>query len=169
MTLEEHYQKSINTPSDIQSHVEILAHYAALVPKEQLIVELGFRTGVSTWGLLYGANGKVVSYDVNACYVADHILAEPDFTLRLKDSRIPHNDDQNVGLLFIDTLHTYLQVKDEIGVWNKRLASKAYVAFHDTELPEVREAINYFKMIRDLEQVYHSDKDHGFTVLQLAK
>lgn len=170
MTLDEHYQLACTQPSDIRSHVETLAYYAALVPATQNIIELGFRTGVSTWGLLKGSNGaKVISYDISkTCIAVDHLAACPDnFQLRVRDSRLPL--DTNVGLLFLDTLHTYMQLKDELGVWNKRLAPKAYVAFHDTELPEVKMGIDYFRQIAVVTQVHESFDDHGLIVLQLAK
>lgn len=164
------YDKALAQPTDIQCHLPTLLQLANLVLPSQRIVELGFRYGTSTWALLKGSDSNapvpVISYDTAPVYIDKHKELAPNFLLRVRDSRLPHPDDKNVGLLFVDTLHTYIQVKDELTAWMDRLAPNAHIALHDTNIPEVMRAVNYFLKLCDCELVSTSQECNGMVVLK---
>ncbi len=167
--IQDNFDAAMHTESDIQLHLATLANYAELVPETQMIVELGFRYGTSTWAFLASCkeNQKVVSYDVVKCNDKTHKEAAPNnFLLRNQDSRFPHKEDWNVGLLFVDTVHTYMQVKDEVTAWIPFLAPNAFVIFHDTEVDGVRRAVDYFMKIWPSEIKHQSEACHGLTIIQ---
>lgn len=163
------FQTAIHGGSDIAEHLATLANYAELVPEDQTIVELGFRYGTSTWAFLASCKPiqKVASYDTGKCFIDTHKNAAPDnFLYRIRDSRLPYMDDKNVGMLFVDTVHTFIQVKDEVTAWMPFLAPNAFVAFHDTEVPGVRKAIDYFMKIWPSVIKHKVESCHGLTIIQ---
>lgn len=134
--LEEIFIKKHITPSDINEHLPVLRKYSE---ECDVIVELGVRTIVSTWAFLLGTPKKLISVDIkhpNEYNSKDLPLVEEiskeigvDFNFILSDSRtveIPECD-----LLFIDTLHTYNQIKKELEIHSSKV--KKYMIFHDTE------------------------------------
>lgn len=116
--------------SDIYEHVPTLRKYAE---KCEHITEFGVRWVVSTWALIAGAPKKMVSYDIEK-YLdverAKRVAIENgvDFTFVLGSTL--EVDIEETDLLFIDTLHTYAQLKGEL----ERHANKArkYIIMHDT-------------------------------------
>lgn len=132
--VEQKYEELSRAPSDINEHMVVLRYYAY---RSQHVTELGVRRGVSTWAFLSGGARTVVSVDVNRpeeyggslqqMYDAAHqakvsfrfILAN-DLSIELEPT----------DLLFIDTLHTYTQLSQEL----KLHAAKArkYIIMHDT-------------------------------------
>jgi hypothetical protein len=134
-TLEEIYEKNASTPSDINEHLPTLKKYAQ---ECETIVEMGVRTIVSTWAFLSGNPKKLISvdykypidYNSNDLPIVENIAKEKniDFSFVLGDTRnltIPECD-----LLFIDTLHTYSQIKIELNLHSPKV--KKYIIFHDT-------------------------------------
>ena len=49
--------------------------------------------------------------------------------------------DQNIGLLFIDALHDYDNVKADFEKWSKHVLDGGYVLFHDSVQPGVNELL----------------------------
>jgi hypothetical protein len=48
-----------------------------------------------------------------------------------------------LDVLFIDTIHTYDQVRDELAVWGDRVVEGGVILFHDTDsYPPIRRAIS---------------------------
>jgi hypothetical protein len=130
------YERKKMTSSDINEHLPTLKKYA----KEcETIVEMGVRTIVSTWAFLSGNPKKLISVDYknpSEYNSTDLPLVETsskergiDFSFILSDSRTV--DIPECDLLFIDTLHTYPQIKVELEVHSKKV--KKYIVFHDTE------------------------------------
>jgi predicted O-methyltransferase YrrM len=122
------YQEHLNRHSDIQEHLGLLR---GLAMQCDTVVELGFRTGVSTSAFL-AADAQVTSYDLDPrCKVHVQRLAKlyPDkFTFRLGDSRqieIPECD-----LLFIDTDHT--EQTTWLELYNHADNVKMWIVLHDT-------------------------------------
>ena len=121
--------------SDINEHLPTLRDLA----KEcEHVTEMGVRDVVSTWAFLLGlANNskkkKVLrSYDIHKSVNIDLALNEAksnkiDMTFTEVD--VLKTEIEGTDLLFIDTLHTYTQLKNEL----KLHASKAkkYIVFHD--------------------------------------
>lgn len=135
MKLESIYNQKVNTASDINEHLPTLKKYAE---KCDVIVELGVRSIVSTWAFISGLPKRLISvdhvhpsqYNSNDLQTVEEISKEVgvDFSFILSDSRtveLPECD-----LLFIDTLHTYDQIKSELSVHGSKV--KKYIIFHDT-------------------------------------
>ena len=119
--------------SDISSHIPFLQYLAS---KCNHIVEFGVRDGGSTSAFMCGlpSSGKLMSYDLN----------EPPFISELDISTVPcdwkfniaNTTDENfeieeTDLLFIDTLHTYEQVRDELALHAHK--ARKQIVFHDTQ------------------------------------
>lgn len=114
---------------------------AVQVLKPRIIVELGNRAGLSTAGILSGlSDEKQIFYSVditkNLRYVSDRAKSDDRFKWVIGDcldlsifstSEIP----KNINFLFLDTIHTYEQVKNEFYVWEPLLADKCLVAIDD--------------------------------------
>ncbi len=165
MSIEETYEVLKHTPSDINEHLETLKKYAS---ECDTIVELGVRYCVSTWALLVGKPKKMVSIDIKHPNDFGGNLQEVylaamdeniDFQFVLGDSlkvEIPECD-----LLFIDTVHTYEQLSQEL----KKHGSKVrkYIILHDTILPEMQKAANEFEGWSTKEQFTNNN---GLTILE---
>lgn len=95
----------------------------------RLAVEFGVKRGASSSALLLGAE-HVISYDIAETREARELerVAGPRWEYRIGDSR--KAPPVACDLLFIDSLHTYEQMKAEL----ERHAShvQRYLAFHDT-------------------------------------
>ena len=74
---------------------------------------------------------------------------------------------EETDLLFLDTEHTYQQVKGELNLHHSKV--RKYIAFHDTDEPfvgEVLPAIVEFTIEHpEWRFVYHNKDCHGFTVI----
>ena len=123
------YQEHLNRHSDIREHLGLL-HGLASSDCVESVVELGFRTGVSTSAFL-AAGVKVHSVDINQCKSHVQHLAKvyPDtFVFKVGDSRkveIPECD-----LLFIDTDHTYATTFAELCLHEMHV--DLWIVLHDT-------------------------------------
>ncbi len=135
MTLEEIYQQKCGEASDISEHLPTLRDYAS---KCKHVTEFGVRGIVSTWALMMGlpSGSDLISYDIThpgsdavyiaACRANDNNI---DFQFILGDTRkitIAPTD-----LLFIDTFHTYNQLKTELELHGEK--ARKFIILHDTE------------------------------------
>lgn len=123
------YQANLDKHSDIREHLGLLH---GLARNCEQVVELGFRTGVSTSAFL-AAGCKVRSYDIDPkCrpHVKRLAAEYPDtFEFKVGDSReveIPECD-----LLFIDSDHTYRTTLLELEKHSHK--PSRWIALHDTE------------------------------------
>lgn len=128
--LEVEYQKAKLVKSDINENVHILYDLA----KEcKTVTEMGVRTGVSTRAFL-AADVKLISYDIQL-HQEVTALFEVAKTFLGKDVQYKQADVLSINidetdLLFIDTLHTYSQLKQELKLHGNK--ARKYLAFHDT-------------------------------------
>jgi len=134
INLEEKINQLYNTPSDINEHIPSILKYGQECDH---ITEMGVRWVVSTWVWLACAPKKLISYDL---YNPSHweVDIKPveetaknyglDFEFREKD--ILKIEIDETDLLFIDTWHTYDQLKEELKLHSKNV--KKYICFHDT-------------------------------------
>lgn len=122
------YQKLIETPSDINEHLPVLFEIAKQVDS---IVELGTRDCNSTTAFMAAflfTNKFLYSYDLYKSDVVEKFEKFSNFKFYQKDTLdtvIPV-----VDLLFIDTLHTYFQLINELQTHSKNV--KQYIVLHDT-------------------------------------
>lgn len=174
------YETKVSTQSDINQHLPTLKRYS---DECDIIVELGVRTIVSTWAFLLGNPKKLVSvdykhpteYNSSDLPLVELIAKEKniDYSFILSDSRevnIPECD-----LLFIDTLHTYNQIKEELLVHHQKV--RKFIIFHDTEtfrtIGEINNEIGIWPAIQEFLSEYPEWKIHeifennnGLTVIK---
>jgi hypothetical protein len=123
------YQRAKKAPSDINQNLSILYE---LANECETIVEMGVRTGVSTRAFL-NTDASLISIDIKKNTTVEKLFALADAsgkscqymigdTLKIE---IPETD-----LLFIDTLHTYEQLTQELTLHGNK--AKKYLIFHDT-------------------------------------
>jgi hypothetical protein len=144
-TAQERYQEVAAASSDIQRHLPRLRREA-----HGTVLELGVRGGASTVALLAGLEergGTLWSVDVDPAS-AGVFPNHPQWHFVLADSR-DENALAGAGLpekldaLFIDTIHTYEQVREELAVWGDRVPEGGVILFHDTDsYPPIRRAIS---------------------------
>jgi len=123
-----------NTQSDINEHLGTLKKYTQ---ECNIIVEMGVRSIVSTWAFLAGKPKKLISLDLyNPEYFGGNLQEVIDasndngieFTFVVQDSLT--YDIDFCDLLFIDTWHSFLQLKKELNRHHKNVGK--YIILHDT-------------------------------------
>lgn len=127
-SLDELYHLVSTTPSDICEHCTTLKELAS---RCETVTEFGTRYGVSTIALLAGEPARMTSYDIKrsaSVTMIENAVEKTDFQFVQADTL--QSEIEQTDLLFIDTLHTYEQLKAEL----IRHASKArrYLILHDT-------------------------------------
>jgi hypothetical protein len=132
---QEEYEKFHNTPSDLNEHMPVL-HNLALECNS--IVEFGVGYGKSTRAFMYALTetlGTLNSYDI---ILHDGVEEMFDNANRDGLSALYHSqstlecDIKETDLLFVDSHHTYTQVKGELERHGDKI--KKFIAFHDTQL-----------------------------------
>lgn len=121
------YAQHCATPTAISPH---LPRLRALAEGLGVAVEFGVKRGASSSALLMGAD-RVVSYDIVQTREARELeaVAGERWSYRIEDTRtaaVPAMD-----LLFLDSLHTYEQVRDELAAHGQK--ARRYLVFHDTQ------------------------------------
>lgn len=130
-------------PSDISDHM-LSMFYEAMEIKPRLIVELGTRSGHSTFVLERVAalcGSGLVSVDLNDCSLASKYAGwrfvrsdDISFAQKFPDWCRQQGLTPEIDLLFIDTSHEYDHTQAEIRAWFPFLSPRAKVMFHDTNL-----------------------------------
>jgi cephalosporin hydroxylase len=117
-----------HTP-DINEHLDTLTEYAK---KCDHITEFGFRFGASFCALLLGAPKKLITYDIDIPKAPVEVFRSlnPSTKMVFIESSTLIVDIEETDLLFIDTLHTYEQLKAELDLHGNK--ARKYLAFHDT-------------------------------------
>ena len=144
--IEEKYQQLCETPSDINEHLPTLKKYACLC---YTIIELGVRGMVSTWALLAGYPLQMASVDIvdpkehggDVEEAKKMTKGEGVLWSFLKMSSLEFKF-RRTDLLFIDTIHFYEQLSQELKMHSPRTTK--YIIMHDTNFPEMQRAIQEF-------------------------
>ena len=124
------HQKNVVTVSDINEHLETIRRYAGL---SSHVTEMGVRNVVSTWSLLAGKPTKAVSYDTYRSPSVDEVQAVAEqygIEFEFVQKNVLDVEIEPTDLLFIDTEHTYEQLKSELGKHGEK--SRKYIILHDT-------------------------------------
>lgn len=191
--IEAAYAEACRTVGDIHEHMPVLRYFAervvhndpALIADDAHVVELGVRSVVSTWAFLAARPKRLVSVDiedahpecVRACREVCKAADQPwEFVLANSLTLQPIE----CGLLFIDTLHTYAQLREEL-LRHGPFASQ-FIALHDTEKygevgdfdtrPGLKAAVNEFlehPSGQPFEIALHLPNCCGLTVLRRAR
>jgi Methyltransferase domain len=139
----ESYERYLAQETDIRDHLPRLFEEA-----RGTVLELGVRGGVSTSALLAGVEqrgGEVWSVDVDPSCSTTYVT-HPLWHFVCSDSRDPAplaaaGLPSTIDVLFVDTLHEYEHVRDELAVWGPRVSRDGIMLMHDTDtFPEVRHA-----------------------------
>ncbi|UCG08946.1 MAG: glycosyltransferase [Desulfobacterales bacterium] len=156
--LEQIYTQKCKTPSDINTHLPILRKYA-----EQCnhITEFGVRGVVSTWALLAAKPQTLNSYDVKYhpnIEKAKEIAAQNNIDFTFKTKNVLHLEIKGTDLLFIDTYHTYDQLKKELCLHGNK--ARKYLIMHDTTIFGRRGADGMNKGLLDAIEEFISENHH---------
>ena len=125
------YLKTMDTKSDINEHIPTLLKFAE---ECQYITEFGTRHGNSTIAFMKSKPKRLDCYDINRTPVIDilsKIAKETDLDFNFHQEDVLDTEIQPTDLLFIDTLHTYDQIKAELALHADKVGK--YIIFHDTE------------------------------------
>jgi hypothetical protein len=126
------FNRSRTISGDINEHMLRLAQLARECDH---VTEFGVRTGMSTYSFLHGLSNKpdakLRSYDLHDFFNVYAIRSQLkiDWTFH-QGSTLDAPVIEPTDLLFIDTLHTYAQVKGELEKHGNQ--ARKYIAFHDT-------------------------------------
>lgn len=167
--------------SDISAHLPMLEFFARDCSH---ITEFGTRYAYSTVAFINGlmksgnSNPKLVCYDLDkmACIdvIAESVKGFVDVQFCKRSTADPTLWIEETDFLFIDTLHTYEQVKDEL-IQADRV--KRYIGFHDTFTdwevsrewggPGIGLAITEFLDSHpEWKMIYRVEFNHGLIILE---
>lgn len=148
MNIENIYLNLCNTPSDINEHLPTLRNYAS---RCEHITEMGVRGVVSTFAFAASKPKTIKAIDLfhpsvwnssqnlelikNFC--KNNFINFEFITGNTLEIEIEETD-----FLFIDTLHTYPQLKKELELHGNK--AKKYIGFHDTTLYEYNDEHNSY-------------------------
>ncbi len=128
MTLEEYYNAVCTTPSDIRLDIPVLYEHAKQCKH---ITEFGTGHGLSATAFLYAQPDILTCYDVRflpRAYELEEVSGGTKFSLIAKpDLEV---EIEETDLLFIDTIHTYLQLSQELRMHGNK--ARKFLIFHDT-------------------------------------
>jgi SUMO ligase MMS21 Smc5/6 complex component len=130
MNIKELYNINTRISSDINQHLVTLFNLA----NEQTvnhIVEFGTRDGVSTSAFLAAIENTqktLTCYDLYQSSIIENYKHFKNFTFEQKDTL--KIEIQSADLLFIDTLHTYFQLFNELNLHSKQVSK--FIVMHDT-------------------------------------
>lgn len=174
------YFKELHTPTqdtlDICEHLDILFELALGC---EVIVEMGFRTGTSFCAFLMGQPKRLETYDLyipkNFREILQGFADDNKINCAFHEENTLTADIIECDMLFIDTLHTYGQLRHEL----QRHAIKArkYLVFHDTETygrkSENGESLGLMDAIEDFlekhkewEMLKHYPFNNGLSILK---
>lgn len=126
------FDEALTTPSDINEHLETLFDLVRDLGPSAHVTEMGTRTGVSTVALLTAQPRTLICYDLaHQREVMDRLLKVKGRTdLTFVQGSTLKVDIEETDILFIDTYHTYAQLKAELSRHAKKVRST--FVFHDT-------------------------------------
>lgn len=115
---------------DIIEHLPTLRDLAA---ECKHVTEFGFRYGASFSALLMGEPHRAVTYDIYLPPEIVDFFYSLNLTTELQFNKCSTLECviQPTDLLFIDTLHTYDQLRKELRIHGNK--SRKYLIFHDTQ------------------------------------
>jgi hypothetical protein len=165
--------------SDISAHMPLLSMLASFCDH---ITEFGCRTCYSTSAFIAGCNigGKVVSYDIvehQTMIDLSKMELPVKWEYKIQDTSLDNFTIEETDMLFIDSLHTYQQVKAELNSKHTDRVKK-FLVFHDVvsqgekslDVPGqigINKAINEFlDANKKWRKIYYATFNHGLLVLR---
>lgn len=128
--INEKYHQNCNINSDINEHLPTLFRYAN---ECEHITEMGVRWVSSTWPFLLSNPKKMISYDIVMNEAINEVIKlsnEYNINYTFIESDVLTIDIEPTELLFVDTLHTYNQLYNELLKHSDKVSK--YIILHDT-------------------------------------
>lgn len=116
--------------SDINELFPVIKEYAS---KCGHITEMGVRGVYSTYAFLAGRPKKMISYDIRtpkSIQEAIKLSQQNSIDFKFIEQDVLTATIEETDLLFIDTLHSYMQLSEELKLHGNK--AKKYLMFHDT-------------------------------------
>lgn len=136
-SLSKKYEDLCSESSDINEHLPTLRKYAQQCKH---ITEMGVRTIVSTYALMAGSPNHLISIDINhpddssntpgKLQEAQTIASDNNVNFQFIQGNTLEMSINCTDLLFIDTWHTYDQLKQELSKHHQNV--NKYIILHDT-------------------------------------
>ena len=129
--LEEIYKFCLNHPNDINELFPTLRKYASQCNH---ITEMGVRGVFSTYAFLVTRPKRMVCYDIETSpniQEAKDLSAKYGIDFDFREENVLQSNIEETDLLFIDTLHNYKQLSQELSLHANKV--KKYILLHDTE------------------------------------
>lgn len=146
MTLEEKYKHLVKTESDINEHLPTLKKYAE---ECEHITEMGVRWIVSTYAFLAAKPKKMFSIDIQhplnwgaSIEQVEEYAKEIGCQYKFWQTNNLEIEIEETDLLFIDTWHSYKQLKAELDLHASKV--KKYIILHDTVLFGDKDELNSY-------------------------
>lgn len=133
ITLDQVYKHMSRPGPHSDDIIEHLPTLTTLASQCDHVTEMGFRVGTSFAAILKGKPKKAISYDIAIADGVKHAWSQlktedTDFQIIEADTR--EIEIEETDMLFIDTLHTYDQLKTELELHGDK--ARKYLVFHDT-------------------------------------
>lgn len=182
--VDRHLARCILAGGDTAEHLPTLRALAANAdtssPRPLWVVEFGVRSIVSTWALLAGRPLSLVSVDIVAPPSAElaevsGCAAEIGTAFEFIHASTLDLEPVDCDVLFIDTLHTYSQLRAELA--RHAAGVSGWIAMHDTETfgargedgtePGLRAALDEFLAAHTEWEIVHDVANcNGLVVLE---
>ncbi|MEE8372659.1 MAG: class I SAM-dependent methyltransferase [Dehalococcoidia bacterium] len=166
------YVANLSEHSDIREHLGLLR---GLALECDVVVELGFRTGVSTSAFLAAERPVVYSYDIAPNHAALDRLQKAYPKLRFVNEDSRKADIPQCDMLFIDTDHTEATTKAELEQHSDKVGR--WIVLHDTKtfgrvdrMPGngkgILAAVDWFLSFYSWKIILHINNNNGLTILE---
>lgn len=162
--------EKIKINSDINEHIGYLYE---LSKECDHITEMGTRAVVSTWAFVNGVKdgGTFIAIDIKhpsfyggVISEIEDLAKERNVNFKFIEADTLNIKIDNTDLLFLDTLHTYEQVKKELNLHAQNV--NKYIVFHDTvSCPEIVPAIDEIVEAGGWRVFNHRSNNNGVTTL----
>ena len=146
MTLDEKYQHLANTTSDINEHLPTLKKYAE---ECEHVTEMGVRWIVSTYAFLAARPKTMFSIDIQhpsnwgaSIEDVENYAKEINCNYKFWQTNNLEIEIEETDLLFIDTWHSYKQLKSELELHASKV--RKYIIVHDTVLFGTQDELNSY-------------------------
>ncbi len=167
----DHLEVHMVKRTDIHEHLATL-NMLTIELGLKTVLELGTGTGESTVAFLDAAKkigGKVYSIDIDPCLEAHATIKSHGFEKYwtfIQSSSLEVDWDRPIDHLFVDTVHTYEQVIEELKKYEPHVRRGGLITLHDiVTWPGVMKAIEvYLKGRKDL-RLYKYFNDNGLGVI----
>lgn len=163
----EKYKHFCDLKSDINEHLPVLANLAV---ECEHITEMGVRAVVSTWAFILGAPQVLICYDIHKSENIEEAIVEAknaNIAMKFIEADVLKIEIEETDMLFIDTLHTYTQLKKELALHASKV--KKYLVFHDVETYGVKPEPASWQTPAIMENYVENDKGIMYAITEFLQ